>query len=51
MYLAIMLAVIAVVAIVGALRLFRKKCPDCGKPNTLDASECVECGRVFEDTE
>ena len=50
MYLVVMLAVIAVVAIVGVLKLFRKRCPDCGKPNTLDALECEQCGRAFEDT-
>lgn len=48
-YLAVMLGVIAVIAIVVIPSLLRKKCPNCGTRNSLDASVCSECGELFPD--
>jgi ribosomal protein L40E len=46
-YLAIMLGVIAIVAIVAAPSLFHKKCQKCGTRNSLDARACSTCGDAF----
>ena len=46
-YLVIMVGIIAVVALVSVPGLFRKRCPDCGTWNSLEASNCSHCPHVF----
>ncbi|GMV94474.1 MAG: hypothetical protein AMXMBFR82_42520 [Candidatus Hydrogenedentota bacterium] len=46
-YLAVMLGVIAVIAVVVIPSLLRKKCPSCGTRNSLDARVCSSCGGPF----
>jgi hypothetical protein len=47
MYLAIMVGVIVVVALVTVPSLLRKRCVSCGTRNSLDARMCVKCGVAF----
>lgn len=46
-YLAVMLGVIALIAIVVIPSLFHKKCSKCGIRNSLDAKVCSGCGEPF----
>jgi len=47
LYLALMLGVMAVCLIVSIPSLFRKKCPNCGVRNGLDAKTCKSCQVPF----
>lgn len=47
MYLYAMLAVIAIVSLIAAPSLFRKKCHKCRARNGLDAKVCARCGEPF----
>ena len=46
-YLAVMLGVIALIAILVIPSLFLKKCSKCGIRNSLDARICSSCGERF----
>ncbi len=46
-YLAVMLGVIALIAILVIPSLFHKKCSKCGTRNSLDAKVCSGCGGPF----
>lgn len=48
-YLAVMLGVILVIALVCVPSLLRKKCRDCGARNRLEAKQCSQCGALFPD--
>ena len=47
LYLAIMVGVIVLVAVVCVPPLLRRKCPECGARNSLDAVECRTCRAPF----
>ena len=46
-YLAAMLGVIALIAIMVVPSLFQKKCQRCDTRNSLDARVCSNCGNPF----
>lgn len=46
-YLVVMVSIIAVVALVSVPGLFRKRCPQCGAWNALEAENCSKCPHVF----
>jgi predicted amidophosphoribosyltransferase len=46
-YLIAMLGVIVAVGFTCVPPLFRKRCPNCGARNTLDAASCRRCSQPF----
>lgn len=46
-YLVVMVSIITVVALVSVPGLFRKRCPECGAWNGLEAINCSHCPHVF----
>lgn len=46
-YLVVMVSIIAVVALVSVPGLFRKRCPECGAWNGLEANNCSHCPHMF----
>ena len=49
LYLAIMLGVILTITAVSIPSLFRKKCPNCGSKNWIEAKVCKKCGVAFQE--
>ena len=50
-YLVIMVGVIALATAVSVPSLFWKKCPKCGRRNSLDARTCKHCNAALPDDE
>ena len=51
LYLFIMLGVILLVTFISIPSLFRKKCPNCGTKNWIEADTCKKCGISIEEKE
>ncbi len=51
LYLVIMVGIIALVTLVSVPSLFLRKCPECGKRNSLEAPVCRSCGAALPEEE
>jgi hypothetical protein len=50
-YLVIMLVIIGGITVISVPSLFRRKCPQCGGKNHVEAKVCEHCGTAFPEDE